>query len=527
MKMEGYILAGDAEKFTATLISLVGVGLSHELLLKSLALVEEKEKEEKIVEEPKEEDHEDIDDFTEDGRVRDRHSVTGSGDIEFEVLERVFWYLDYPTLCKASEVCRKWHDFALNPVFWSNFTPSEHAQITLPFLSCDDAFDMRALLRLPRFTRLHSLHLTPWKDVLQDDWLVANLGHLHAMRHLSLQDCCRVAFENPDLASCLPNLTCLNLGTMTQGQLVSNNSLAIIRQLTNLRKIDLHYCEKINDYGLQHLTALPKLRFLDLGDCYKVSSAGLSILTPLSSSLTWLSLKSHRRSNTFIKDEGLKHLTAFTRLTHLDIGWCKRITDSGMKSIGTLRNLTHLGLASTPITDVGLHELRFLKNIRVIDITFCHTMTTEAAVMVTTNYPMLKVINFRGIRLGDHDAMNLLRLGECRSLEEIDFTNTYIDDTILAAQYCKQGIYVKKVNVSYNSLISDIAIYNLCIYMPRLTHLILSHCPKLTDKTLEHVKQAKHLKLLEIIGIYSFSKNALCELALSCPNLKIIEEVPK
>jgi hypothetical protein len=65
-----------------------------------------------------------------------------------------------------------------------------------------------------------------------------------------------------------------------------------------------------------------------------------------------------------------------------------------MKFIGTLHNLTHLGLASTHISDVGLHELRHLKNIRVIDITFCYavfpfTFLSSSFPLLSPSFPFL------------------------------------------------------------------------------------------------------------------------------------------
>ena len=46
--MEDHVRTGDVESFTSTLVSLVGVGPSMELLLKSLALLEDKQKEQKV-----------------------------------------------------------------------------------------------------------------------------------------------------------------------------------------------------------------------------------------------------------------------------------------------------------------------------------------------------------------------------------------------------------------------------------------------------------------------------------------------
>jgi hypothetical protein len=110
---------------------------------------------------------------------------------------------------------------------------------------------------------------------------------------------------------------------------------------------------------------------------------------------------------------------------------------------------------------------------------------------------------------------------------------------------------VKKVNLSYNSKISDISVYNLCNCLPNLRHLVLSHCPKITNKviyplllstfpcffsatfltltlqlitqSLEYLQRAKHLKKVDITGIYSLSKNAIDVLSQSCPNLTIIK----
>jgi hypothetical protein len=104
-------------------------------------------------------------------------------------------------------------------------------------------------------------------------------------------------------------------------------------------------------------------------------------------------------------------------------------------------------------------------------------MTTEAAVMVTSNYPKLKAINFRGIPLGKyeyvhifpsfwvflcgdyfHSSLHLLRLGECKCLEEIDFTNTYIDDSIMYLAF-----HLPSFSVSWSSSISSLLAFNALI----------------------------------------------------------------
>lgn len=195
-------------------------------------------------------------------------------------------HLDYHSLCRASEVCRSWRVLALDPCFWTFFNPVAHERFTLPplvyspsaspsssssppppfpaspspsssssssssslsiispFPSSSLAWDLGSLLRLPRFSQLHSIDLSPWKDYVDDQWIVDNLSHLKHLRDLSLVDCKSVKFIHPDLAN-LVGLTSINLGTSQMGQLISNSSIEILKCLTNLRKINLHYCEKV------------------------------------------------------------------------------------------------------------------------------------------------------------------------------------------------------------------------------------------------------------------------------------------
>lgn len=254
---------------------------------------------------------------------------TRAGSLDYAVLDVVLGYMDAPSKCLASEVCRAWRSLSLDPAFWSSFDPL--LLLSLPPLSppppsSPSQIDLASLLRLPRFLHLHSIDLSPWKDFVTDQWVVDHLCHLSYLRHLSLHNCKLVTFTHPDLSK-LSELTSINLGASQMDQQISNASLAILKTLTSLRTVNLHYCEKLNDYGLPHISnpPLPKLQKLDLGNCYRLTSASFATLSSLAPTLTWLSLKSPIRSNTSVKDDALTHLTKFSRLTYLDIGWCTRI----------------------------------------------------------------------------------------------------------------------------------------------------------------------------------------------------------
>lgn len=131
--------------------------------------------------------------------------------------------------------------------------------------------------------------------------------------------------------------------------------------------------------------------------------------------------------------------------------------------------------------------------------------------------PVLRSLTLRGIPLGNHrypsfclcdvfinfcSVWNLSGLRECPNLEEIDFTNTYIDDQILYPRkfisvpfyclmllrderYTKVGVALKTMNLSYCSGITDVGVRSVCIALPRLQRLILSRCHRLTDAVCE------------------------------------------
>lgn len=259
-----------------------------------------------------------------------------------------------------------------------------------------------------------------------------------------------------------------------------------------------------------------------MGNCYRLTSYGLSMFTPLASTLTSLSLKSPVRSNFSISDDGISHLSGFSRLTYLDLGYCKRITDKGVSYIAQLKSLTYIGLSATCMTDVGLMSLRTLVNTQYMDIANCSLLTTNAAIITTHNYRYMKAISFRGIPFGGHNSWLLAGLKECVYLESLDFTNTYIDDGILAEKHCKTAINLKTINLSYCSAITDVSVHNVCANMLLLRTLILSHCHRLTDKALEYMEMAKDLSYVGLEGVYSFTEEGIEKLQRVFPYLTIV-----
>jgi hypothetical protein len=106
----------------------------------------------------------------------------------------------------------------------------------------------RVLSVLQSIRSLKELMLTNWYDFLSD----ADLGYIGKMRELQ--------FVSLDGASRI------------------DAGLAHLRDMTELRELDLGWCHSITDNGLAHLRNLKKLRILNLRGCEKVTTAGIATL---------------------------------------------------------------------------------------------------------------------------------------------------------------------------------------------------------------------------------------------------------
>jgi Leucine Rich repeat len=72
-------------------------------------------------------------------------------------------------------------------------------------------------------------------------------------------------------------------------------------------------------------------------------------------------------NETAITDAGLQHLEGLTQLRELSLEHTD-ITDDGLKHLPGLTSLRVLRLGYTPITDVGLNQLEELTNLRCLDV---------------------------------------------------------------------------------------------------------------------------------------------------------------
>ena len=134
-----------------------------------------------------------------------------------------------------------------------------------------------------------------------------------------------------------------------------NADLQPIRQLNNLRRLDLDYTDVDDIAPIKHLR-----------------------------SLKWLDLE-----ETKIDDEDLENLAKMDQLEILVLSRNK-ITDSGIRFLKGLTGLTRLRLNETEITDACVDDLRHLSNL--VSLEMCRTnVTAEGAARLKEQLPDCRI----------------------------------------------------------------------------------------------------------------------------------------
>jgi hypothetical protein len=115
---------------------------------------------------------------------------------------------------------------------------------------------------------------------------------------------------------------------------------------------------KVTDRGLQKLSQLrlPDLHLLDLGYCDKITDTGLGHVSRMST-VTRLSLMACPS----VTDEGLRNLQGMKSLQQLDLRGCPRITDRGIMHLAAVENLQWIQLGGCPkVSPMGVKRLQVL-----------------------------------------------------------------------------------------------------------------------------------------------------------------------
>jgi Leucine-rich repeat (LRR) protein len=141
---------------------------------------------------------------------------------------------------------------------------------------------------------------------------------------------------------------------------VTDSDLRDLAELPNLTTLNLSLT-RITDHGMKELKNAPAIVDLDLQYAEQVTDEGVSAIRG------WKRLRRLNLRGTKITDMTLGHIAGMSTLEALDIGFVQ-FTDSGLENLVLLPNLKELTIGGNKLTDAGLRFLRQLPQLAYLDV---------------------------------------------------------------------------------------------------------------------------------------------------------------
>jgi len=179
---------------------------------------------------------------------------------------------------------------------------------------------------------------------------------------------------------------------------VSDADLDRIAQLDKLERLDLSET-RVTDLGMLKLKDLKNVRELNLFYAELVTDEGLAAMR------SWPKIERINARGTKVTDNTLALLAGKTTLTALDIGFAE-VTDSGLQHLSTLPNLRSLSFGGNKLTEVGLQVLRTLPQLESLDLSGKQRTDSGLWTLGTTDLGLDPIAMVSGLR-----ELNLSGLG--------------------------------------------------------------------------------------------------------------------
>lgn len=212
----------------------------------------------------------------------------------------------------------------------------------------------------------------------------------------------------------------------------------------------------------------------------KLRDGGVSALAKLKS------LVSVHLYNTNVTDSGLKEIALLKNLTSFGIVSKDKVSDAGIKEIAKLQNLTSLTIGTKKMTDVGFKEIPKLSNLTTLNL--LEVKFTETGAKEIAKLPNLTTLMLAGIEAAPDTGLK--EIAGLKNLTTLSLTGTQITDAglkELAPLQKLTALNLKKTKVTEAGLKELAPLKNL-------TTLTLPE--KVTDTSLAILREANLLHAL-------------------------------
>lgn len=244
---------------------------------------------------------------------------------------------------------------------------------------------------------------------LRASWVTdSDLSQLAAMPYLTNLDLSQTRITDLGLQQlkAAPGIIELNLYYAEQ---ITDEGMAAVKGWKKLKRINLRGT-KVTDTTLEHLANVTTLESIDVGFA-QITDVGLDRLTPL------VNLKELVVGGNKLTDMGLQSLRQLPSLTHLSLGgsqrtdsglWTISLTEQGLDSIITLKNLRELRLDGMPVTVRWLEKLKVLTKLERLSLQGCKRVGDDAAPLLSV-WPTLRILDLKGTAVTEKGLAELHR----------------------------------------------------------------------------------------------------------------------
>ncbi len=244
---------------------------------------------------------------------------------------------------------------------------------------------------------------------LRASWVTdSDLSQLAAMPYLTNLDLSQTRITDLGLQQlkAAPGIIELNLYYAEQ---ITDEGMAAVKGWKKLRRINLRGT-KVTDTTLEHLANVTTLEAIDVGFA-QITDVGLDRLTPL------VNLKELVIGGNKLTDIGLQALRQLPSLTHLSLGgsqrtdsglWTISLTEQGLDSIITLKDLRELRLDGMPVTVRWLEKLKTLTKLERLSLQGCKRVGDDAAPVLSA-WSALRILDLKGTAVTEKGLAELHR----------------------------------------------------------------------------------------------------------------------
>ncbi|KAF2070452.1 hypothetical protein CYY_008232 [Polysphondylium violaceum] len=299
------------------------------------------------------------------------------------------------------------------------------------------------------------------------------------------------------------------------GDLVGQKTISIISQFCQqIQYLDLNNCNLLDPESLVSLNELQKLKTLDLSKC-RLTNETIQSWNKLNS-LQTLRIRNQIR----VTDECFYQFQSWNTLKVLDLSSCSKISetifqylppkclnlqeisleacyhisDTTVISISNrMPNLVKLSLKNCKsITDESIRVLvQQCKSIKDLKLSRCHSLTDESVKLITENL---------------HSTLERIDFSMCPEIKEESFINLLTKCTNIIS-----------VNLSENPKVSDRTIETINQHLPKIQHLKLDSCTKISVDGL-NLTNTLEIQTLSIKKS-QICHHTLCDLSITLLNL--------